>query len=159
MRKIIAILFGITLTVSACGGGDDVRPQPAETQKAVAKPQTRGPRVLNVGDTADYEVQPGRYRLTLKSVQRTAEGVQVQWLSTGVAKAEMDLGKEYALTRDGERIDDIAIAGPDSLTDPDVSEHKTVNMLYGLPSGFTGSVVYVAYDGAKEYAAFSIVIK
>lgn len=158
-NKVIVALFGMALAVGALlvwtSGNSESK---ARLTESAQQPAVKGPRVLKVGETVEYELQPGQYRLTLKSVQRTPDGVQVQFLSVGYAKAEMDLNKEYALTRDSERMDDIVIAGPDSLTDPDVGEHKTVTMQYDLPADFVGTIVYVAYDGAREYAAFSVAV-
>jgi hypothetical protein len=132
MRKQTVWATAALVLLVGCGGGGEGadKPTPPKTSSsapaapAVPAPSATALRTLTVGQAARYalttEAGIAEYELTLKRVERTADGVLVTFLSSNVGEwpGVMDLNKEYALAPDGERTDDIAVATEDSLTDP-----------------------------------------
>lgn len=168
MKKAIIAAAALGAVLTGCSGSDDQEAAPAPDGPSA--PPVEGYPVLTPGDSADYETATDDggttvYRVTLESVKGDdtlfddpVTVVTLEVANTGQGRASMDLGGEYAVAPNGDRLDDIAVAMDDSLTDPAPGQHKTVQLAYDLPKSWTGVIVWPAYDGTTEHDAFGVEI-
>lgn len=163
MKKAIIALFALSAALTACSGSDDQEAAPVPDKPSASPVEAEEYPVLRPGGSADYETEATVYRVELESVKRDATlfddpvtVVTLEVANTGQGQASMDLGGEYAVAPNGDRLDDIAVAMDDSLTDPAPGQHKTVQLAYNLPERWTGVIVWPTYDGTTEHDAFGV---